>query len=247
MFIILQCPSPDAGLGTSGVRWSQDYFYIHEEWHRYSPLYPPSLWAALDAPWPLLRFGLQSVECWFGMNSCCVPCWEAWGDHLQWPLQTVCVKSLVHDYVVVSCAHPTARWALWSLPRSQFLSRPNTKQLWLRKYSARTPAFISKQRADWGSAHASEVRQDHSEGWFFQQAPASIVSFSTYCPWSTSLQLATPTEKSGYSAELKHTPPSAAAAPHIFQQSGGLLDSEAWTCRLDRRGIHKNENKSVQR
>lgn len=102
------------------------------------------------------------------------------------------------------------------------------------------PSFQSKGLTRIVRMHLG-ARRDHTEGWFLQQAPAEIASFSSYGPRSFILQLATPSEQPGYSAELKHTPPSAAAASHILQQFGGPgFNAESWTCRWRKYGKDKH-------
>lgn len=103
-------------------------------------------------------------------------------------------------------------------------------QRWLRKPLART--LISKQRTDWDSVWAPGNPTGSQCGLFPPAATCSNRLLLQPQPTVLHLQLETSAEKSGYSAELKHTPLSATAASHVLQKSSELrLKAESWTCR----------------
>lgn len=168
---------------------------------------------------PVLYFPLHPDLHWMHLGHCWALACSLWSAGLAWTLAVFPVRKFemiicnnscrwcrlkAWFVTILSHAHPTARWTLCSLPgsRSCHVQTQNTND-WENALPGLLPSFQSKALTGILHVHPG-AWQAHSEGWFFQQAPAAIASLCSCHLQSSSLQLATPTEKRGYSAELTH-------------------------------------------
>lgn len=162
-----------------------------------------SLWSAGSA-WTPAVFPVRKLE----IIICNNPCWR-WGLK-AWFMTILCLMPSPH------LGEPCVLCPVLTFCHVQTQSTSG----WENTLPGLLPSFQSRGLT--GTVHVHPgVWQNHSEGWFLQQAPAAVTSFSSFCPWCSSLQS---WQRNLGTQQSWNTPLSAAAASLIPRRPGWALN-----------------------